>query len=263
MLMTMLEDVRGSTNDEGSLNDMRHADTVLELFEEDEVTWKKWEELSSKVLAPIYERERLPLGGVTISQGGEDPYSVMGFNQNEELLNAQFAEMLGASGFGSDPNGFDTDFDVKDTDTPMLPEIMNDSSSSEEEDEEELARQDSAPKDSEGGVGTDRWANFESGGSWAKFEDTFEDIPFEPIPGMENDDFEDDEPVPELVTTADLMQTETPAPPVADAAPAAATETAEITEESSAASSSDEAPSADAAAVEKTSEDAAAPEAQA
>ncbi|GMF14250.1 unnamed protein product [Phytophthora lilii] len=223
MLMTMLEDVRGSTNEEGSLNEMRHADTVLELFEEDEVTWKKWEELSSKVLAPIYERERLPLGGVNISQGGEDPYSVMGFNQNEELLNAQFAEMLGASGFGSDPNCFDTDFDVKDSDTPMLPEIMNDSSSSEEEDEEELARQDSAPKDSESGVGTDRWANFESGGSWAKFEDTFDDIPFEPIPGMENDDFDDDEPVPEIVTTADLAvpvagaATETPAAPAAEA----------------------------------------------
>ncbi|RQM11956.1 hypothetical protein DD237_007747 [Peronospora effusa] len=203
-LMTMLEDMRGSTNEEGSLNEMRHADTVLEVFEEDEGTWKRWEELSSKVLAPIYERERMPLGGVTVSQGGEDPYSVMGFNQNDELLNAQFAEMLGASGFGSDPNGFDTDFDVKDTDTPMLPEIMNDSSSSEEEDEEELARQESAPKDSEGGVGVDRWASFESGGSWAKFEGTFEDIPFEPIPGMENDGFNDDEPVPPVVTTADL-----------------------------------------------------------
>ncbi|GMF24108.1 unnamed protein product [Phytophthora fragariaefolia] len=264
MLMTMLEDVRGTTNEEGSLNEMRHADTVLELFEEDEVTWKKWEELSSKVLAPIYERERLPLGGVTVSQGGEDPYSVMGFNQNEEMLNAQFAEMLGASGFGSDPNGFDTDFDVKDTDTPMLPEIMNDSSSSEEEDEEELARQESAPKDGEGNVGTDRWANFESGGSWAKFEDTFEDIPFEPIPGMENDDFEDDEPVPELVTTADLMLNANSASPAAEAAaPATETASVETTEESSAASSSEEAPSADAAAVEKTSEDIAAPEAQA
>ncbi|EGZ17600.1 hypothetical protein PHYSODRAFT_560190 [Phytophthora sojae] len=271
MLMTMLEDVRGSTNEEGSLNEMRHADTVLELFEEDEVTWKKWEELSSKVLAPIYERERLPLGGVTISQGGEDPYSVMGFNQNEELLNAQFAEMLGASGFGSDPNGFDTDFDVKDSDTPMLPEIMNDSSSSEEEDEEELARQESAPKDSEGGMGTDRWANFESGGSWAKFEDTFEDIPFEPIPGMEmenDDDFDDGEAMPEVVTTVDLMQTETEsetpaAAPASAAAEAAEATPAETTEESSAASSPDEAPSADAAAVETTSEEAAAPEAQA
>ena len=200
----MLEDMRGSTNEEGSLNEMRHADTVLEVFEEDEGTWKKWEELSSKVLAPIYERERMPLGGVTVSQGGEDPYSVMGFNQNDELLNAQFAEMLGASGFGSNPSGFDTDFDVKDTDTPMLPEIMNDSSSSEEEDEEELARQESTPKDNEGSVDVDRWASFESGGSWAKFEGTFEDIPFEPIPGMEADGFNDDEPVPPVVTTADL-----------------------------------------------------------
>ncbi|KAH7484638.1 hypothetical protein PRIC1_003951 [Phytophthora ramorum] len=298
MLMTMLEDVRGSTNEEGSLNEMRHADTVLELFEEDEATWKKWEELSTKVLAPIYERERLPLGGVTVNQGSEDPYSVMGFNQNDELLNAQFAEMLGASGFGSDPNGFDTDFDVKDGDTPMLPEIMNDSSSSEEEDEEELARQESAPKGSEGGAGSDRWANFESGGSWAKFEDTFEDIPFEPIPGMEENDFDDNEPVPEIVTTADLAvpvagaATETAAAPAAEPTEAGTEETAtetavetetttaestvtsetttpetetktESTEESSAASSSEETPSAEAAAVEKTPEDAAAPEAQA
>ncbi|ETK85712.1 hypothetical protein F441_09687 [Phytophthora nicotianae CJ01A1] len=253
MLMTMLEDVRGSTNEEGSLNDMRHADTVLELFEEDDVTWKKWEELSSKVLAPIYERERLPLGGVTISQGGEDPYSVMGFNQNDELLNAQFAEMLGASGFGSDPNGFDTDFDVKDTDTPMLPEIMNDSSSSEEEDEEELARQESAAKDNEGEAGADRWANFESGGSWAKFENTFEDIPFEPIPGMENDDFDDDEPVPDIVTTADLAVNRA-APP----APVEVTKTEESTAtEAETKEDSEGAPSGEAAAVEETSKDAA------
>uniref|UniRef100_M4B231 Uncharacterized protein n=1 Tax=Hyaloperonospora arabidopsidis (strain Emoy2) TaxID=559515 RepID=M4B231_HYAAE len=203
-LITMLDDVRGSAKDEGSLNEMRHADTVLELFEEDEVTWKKWDELSSKVLAPIYERERLPLGGATVTQGSEDPYSGMGFNQNDELLNAQFVEMLGASGFGSDPNGFDTDFDAKDADTPMLPEIMNDSSSSEEEDEEELARQESVLKESQGGSGADRWASCESSGSWAKFEGTFEDIPYDSIPGMENDEFDDNEPVPAIVTTADL-----------------------------------------------------------
>lgn len=266
MLMTMLEDVRGSTNEEGSLNEMRHADTVLELFEEDDVTWKKWEELSSKVLAPIYERERLPLGGVTISQGGEDPYSVMGFNQNDELLNAQFAEMLGASGL----NGFDTDFDVKDTDTPMLPEIMNDSSSSEEEDEEELARQESAAKGNEGEPGADRWANFESGGSWAKFENTFEDIPFEPIPGMENDDFDDDEPVPAIVTTADLAvnRTATSAPVQVAAAetsaetPATEAETKAETKEDDSAASED-APSAETTAVEDTSKEETASEAQA
>lgn len=202
-LMTMLEDMRGSTNDEGSLNEMRHADTVLEVFEEDESTWKKWEDLSSKVLAPIYERERMPLGGVAVSQAGEDQYSATGFNQNDELLNARFAEMLslGCTDFDSYPCGFDTDFDVKDSDTPMLPEIMNDSSSSEEEDQEEHARQEEeASKDSESGAGTDRWASFESGGSWAKFEGTFEGVPFEPLPGMENDN----EVVPPIVTTADL-----------------------------------------------------------
>ncbi|CEG40589.1 SAP family cell cycle dependent phosphatase-associated protein [Plasmopara halstedii] len=203
MLMTMLEDVRGSTNEEGSLNDMRHADTVLELFEEDDVTWKKWDDLSSKVLAPLYERERLPLGGVTIPQTSEDPYLVMGFNQNDELLNAQFAEMLGASGFDADVNGFNGDFDGKDTDTPMLPEIMNDSSSS-DEDEDEVSRQESTDTGTDDGAASDRWASFESGGSWAKFETTFEEIPFEPIPGMEKDDFDDEEIVPAIVTTADL-----------------------------------------------------------
>lgn len=204
MLMTMLEDVRGSRNEESSLNDMRHADTVMELFEEDEGTWQKWEELSSKVLAPIYEQERLPLGGVPISQVSEDPYSVMGFNQNDELLNAQFAEMLGASGFGAPTNGFDVDFEGKDMDTPMLPEIMNDSSSSEEEDEEVVARQESGAQGNDSGVGTDRWASFESGGSWANFEPTFEENLFERLPGMKKNAFDDDEPVPPIVTTADL-----------------------------------------------------------
>ncbi|CAI5740167.1 unnamed protein product [Peronospora destructor] len=292
-LMTMLEDMRGNTNEEGSLNEMRHADTVLEVFEEDEGTWKKWEELSSKVLAPIYERERMPLGGAAVSQGGDDSYSVMGFNQNDELLNAQFAEMLGASGFGSDPNSFDTDFDVKDTDTPMLPEIMNDSSSSEEEDEEELARQESAPKDSEGGVGIDRWASFESGGSWAKFEGTFEDIPFEPIPGMEIDGFHDDEPVPPVVTTADLavnpagaaaaakptkvaaipateeatteqapVETTLETPATTESTTTVETATETKTQTATDASSLEEAPSAE-AEVKETSADAAAPETQA
>ncbi|RLN81954.1 hypothetical protein BBJ28_00009433 [Nothophytophthora sp. Chile5] len=255
MLMSLLEDVRGSTNEEGSLNEMRHADTVLELFEEDAATWKKWEELSSKVLALIYERERLPLGGVTISQGGEDPYSVMGFNQNDELLNAQFAEMLGASGFGSDPNGFDTDFDIKDSDTPMLPEIMNDSSSSEEEDEEELARQESGAKDDgDGGVGVDRWANFESGGSWAKFEETvvtdpFDDVPFDPTP-MDNSEFVDDEPVPTPVSPEDLvLPTPTPAEP--EAPVAAATETVEAAAAEPAAAAVDaEAPATETASSE-------------
>ncbi|KAF4140834.1 hypothetical protein GN958_ATG09682 [Phytophthora infestans] len=194
----------------------------------------------------------------------------MGFNQNDELLNAQFAEMLGASGFGSDPNGFDTDFDVKDTDTPMLPEIMNDSSSSEEEDEEELARQESAAKGNEGEPGADRWANFESGGSWAKFENTFEDIPFEPIPGMENDDFDDDEPVPAIVTTADLAvnRTATSAPVQVAAAetsaetPATEAETKAETKEDDSAASED-APSAETTAVEDTSKEETASEAQA
>ncbi|CAH0521253.1 unnamed protein product [Peronospora belbahrii] len=247
-LMTMLDDMRGSTNDEGSLNEMRHADTVLELFEEDEATWKKWEELSGKVLAPIYERERMPLGGVTVSQGGEDPYSVMGFNQNDELLNAQFAEMLGASGFGSDPSGFDTDFDVKDTDTPMLPEIMNDSSSSEDEDEDELARQESAPKDSEGGVGTDRWASFESGGSWAKFEDLA-------VPAAAST----------KATAASTKEAAAEKAPIETSGTMESTTTAETEKETQTmdgASSLEKAPSAE-AAVEDTSADTAEPEAQA
>lgn len=186
MIISLLEDTRGSTSGERDLNEMTHADSILELFEEDKEAWKKWEELSAKVLAPIYERERLPLGGVTISSGNDDPYSVMGFTQSDELLNAQFAEMLGASRFGADPHGFDTDFDIK-NDTPMLPEIMNDSSSSEEEDDDILrgAGRDSDEFDFDprGGsssfqkhnAGDDddvaqRWASFESGGSWANFE---------------------------------------------------------------------------------------------
>lgn len=193
MIISLLEDTRGSTAGERDLHEMTHADSILELFEEDKETWNKWEELSAKVLAPIYERERLPLGGVTISSGNDDPYSVIGFTQSDELLNAQFAEMLGASRFGADPHGFDTDFDIK-NDTPMLPEIMNDSSSSEEEDDDILrgAGRDSDDFDFDprGGsssfpkhdAGDDddvaqRWASFESGGSWANFEQVSAPVP--------------------------------------------------------------------------------------
>lgn len=202
MILSLAEDVRGSTADSRSLNDMTHADSVLELLEEDQVLWSKWEELSSKVLAPIYERERLPLGGVSIASGNDDPY--MGFNQSDELLNAQFAEMLGASGFGSTSNDFEHYFDLQTgggdsdshNDTPMLPEIMNDSSSSEDEDDDVRFGQtrdsddgfdfdprgvasafpetSSAPVDGAtpaAGDATDRWASFEASGSWAAFDD--------------------------------------------------------------------------------------------
>ncbi|TDH67435.1 hypothetical protein CCR75_009393 [Bremia lactucae] len=194
MILTMLDELRSSTNEEGSLNDMRHADTVLELFEADDVTWKKWEDMSTNVLAPLYEAERLPLGGVMLPLESDDPYSVMGFNQNDELLNAQFAEMLGASGFDAEnTNGFETEVDGKFTDTPMLPEIMNDSSSSEEEDEDEVGRHESPSRNNIKEGSTDRWARFESGGTWATFDTTFEDISFEPIPGMETDESEEEE----------------------------------------------------------------------
>lgn len=197
-IMSLAEDVRGSTADGRSLNDMTHADSVLELLEEDQALWAKWEELSTKVLAPIYERERLPLGGVSISSGNEDPY--MGFNQSDELLNAQFAEMLGgSSGFGSGSNDFEDYFSQRNNnnDTPMLPEIMNDSSSSEDEDDDERYGHNRDSDDgfdfdprgvastfptsnaSSGGAvdateidATDRWASFEASGSWATFDDT-------------------------------------------------------------------------------------------
>lgn len=202
MIISLLEEIRSSTAEgRATLNDMRQADAVLELFEEDQTVWKKWEELSAKVLVPIYERERLPLGGVTISPGGDDPYSVMGFNQSDELLNAQFAEMLGASGYGS--SSFDTDFDIKQGDTPMLPEIMNDSSSSsEEEDDEELA------KGAASGGTTDRWANFESGGSWAQFDDSVSfDASFDPTPMDQEDFFADKvEPLSPTENIADAFE---------------------------------------------------------
>uniref|UniRef100_K3WM88 Uncharacterized protein n=1 Tax=Globisporangium ultimum (strain ATCC 200006 / CBS 805.95 / DAOM BR144) TaxID=431595 RepID=K3WM88_GLOUD len=192
MIMSLAEDVRGSTADGSSLNDMTHADSVMELLEEDQSMWTTWEELSSKVLAPIYERERLPLGGVTISSGNDDPY--MGFNQSDDLLNAQFAEMLGASGFGSNPSDFEHYFDLKNNDTPMLPEIMNDSSSSEEEDDDEgrfghtrdsddgfdfdprgvasnFPTSETADSTTRSGDATDRWAKFEASGAWANFDD--------------------------------------------------------------------------------------------
>lgn len=224
MMMSLAEDVRGSTTDGRSLNDMTHADSVLELLEEDKALWVKWEELSSKVLAPIYERERLPLGGVSISSGNEDPY--MGFNQSDELLNAQFAEMLGASGFQSSSTDFDTYFNLKNNDTPMLPEIMNDSSSSEEEDDDaryghnrdsddgfdfdprgvsaSFPATTSATNDATEIDATDRWANFEASANWATFDDSaagagFE-VPFDTEP-MDEAEILSDESA-EVVVTA-------------------------------------------------------------
>lgn len=245
MIITLLEEIRSSTAEgRSTLNDMRQADTVLELFEEDEAVWKKWEELATNVLAPIYERERMPLGGVTISPGGDDPYSVMGFNQSDELLNAQFAEMLGASGFGS--SSFDTDFDIKGSDTVMMPEIMNDSSSSEEEDDDELARQATG-----GGSGMDRWANFESGGSWAQFEQSSGfDASFDPTPiAMDDDvDFFADKVEP-LSPTDDVTEELAALSTSDDAAPLApSSEVAPAAPEATPPAAAEVTPAADAAA---------------
>lgn len=246
MMLSLAEDVRGSTADGRSLNDMTHADSVLEMLEDDKALWTKWEDLSSKVLAPLYERERLPLGGVSISSGNEDPY--MGFNQSDEILNAQFAEMLGASGFQSGSTDFDNYFDLKNNDTPMLPEIMNDSSSSEEEDDD--ARYDHN-RDSDDGFAfdphsvaasfptttsaatnateidaTDRWANFEASASWATFDDTaagagFE-VPFNTAPMDESEILSDDG------ATASVSVSETETTTTATATATTTTESVDI-----------------------------------
>ncbi|TYZ58483.1 hypothetical protein PybrP1_004188 [[Pythium] brassicae (nom. inval.)] len=233
MMMSLAEDARGSTADGRSLNDMTHADSVLEMLEEDKALWTKWEDLSSKVLAPLYERERLPLGGVSISSGNEDPY--MGFNQSDELLNAQFAEMLGASGFQSGSSDFDNYFDLKNNDTPMLPEIMNDSSSSEDEDDDDVRYGHN--RDSDDGFAfdprgvaaafpttttassandateidaTDRWANFEASASWATFDDSsasagFE-VPFDTTP-MDESEMSGESATAAVMATATVAET--------------------------------------------------------
>ena len=67
MIVSLMDDVNGSAEGRNSsLNDMTHADSVMELLEAD-ACWARWVEFSSTVLAPIYERERVPLGGVNVS----------------------------------------------------------------------------------------------------------------------------------------------------------------------------------------------------
>ncbi|KAJ0412542.1 hypothetical protein ATCC90586_006909 [Pythium insidiosum] len=180
MIISLTEDVRGEGGEgRQSLNDMTHADSVLEMLEEDKTVWAKWEELATKTLVPIYERERHPLGGSTSASGGDDPYMTVGsMGTMESMLNEKFAQMLESSAFAPPP---DTDFDIKNSnDTPMLPEIMHDSSSS--SDEEDLAERHRAAEDdadfnprgdssADKSSGGDAWANFEAAAnSWANFE---------------------------------------------------------------------------------------------
>ncbi|TMW62545.1 hypothetical protein Poli38472_005163 [Pythium oligandrum] len=219
MIISLTEDVRGEGVEERqSLNDMTHADSVLEMLEEDKEVWKKWDELATKVLAPIYERERLPLGGSSNSVSGDDPYSVIGgFNPNEAILNEKFAEMLGSSAF--DPQ---EDFDIKNSnDTPMLPDMHDSSSSSDEEED----------RHGEKGEG---WSNFEGGASWANFEHAanafassfdpnasfanFDDAPDSPPAVMEF--VNDNEATSNVSSEGDAEETEasTGAEPVAEAA---------------------------------------------
>ncbi|GLD99159.1 hypothetical protein PINS_up007877 [Pythium insidiosum] len=182
MIISLTEDVRGDGGEgRQSLNDMTHADSVLEMLEEDKTMWAKWEELANKTLVPIYERERHPLGGSSSATGGDDAYmTVGGMSTIESMLNDKFAQMLESSAFAPPP---DTDFDIKGSnDTPMMPEIMHDSSSS--SDEEDLAERHRAAEDDadfnprgdatsgdKSSSGGDAWANFEAAAnSWANFE---------------------------------------------------------------------------------------------
>jgi serine/threonine-protein phosphatase 6 regulatory subunit 3 len=147
---------RGSIEGRGSLNDMAHADSVMEMLEADP-SWGKWVEFSSNVLAPLFEKERLPLGGIQFHggslPGGEeggpdtsDPYGMMNFDHNEQILNSHFAQMLEQENLKekdlNDP--FARDFDLPSSfssshHTTMLPEIIHDSSSSSSDEENDLS----------------------------------------------------------------------------------------------------------------------------
>jgi hypothetical protein len=257
MIISLTDDVKGEAGSEArqSLNDMTHADAVIEMFEENKNMWKKWEELAASVLTPMYERERMPLGGSMASKFGDD-YSMGDFGDKQALLNEKFAEMLGSSAF--DPpsqHGFDTDFDIKGGHD--LPEIMHDSSSSSDEEDGGSAGDDgfdfkvkkSSSKKSSGSSGGG-WANFDSGDSWANFENAansfatsfdndvpftpFDDAPDSPLAVME---FINDDSTPfnasELDDEPETTATETPAPAkegdaAATPAAAAATETSPV-----------------------------------
>ena len=65
MIISVTDEVKG-VEGRGSLNDMTHADSIMEHLEADPV-WPKWEEFVKTTVATANEKDRHPLGGAVVS----------------------------------------------------------------------------------------------------------------------------------------------------------------------------------------------------
>ncbi|KAF0699602.1 Aste57867_9853 [Aphanomyces stellatus] len=123
MIITVADEVKGLEG-RGSLNDMTHADSIMEHLEADP-SWTAWEEFLKSTIAAANEKDRHALGGSVVSHPVDDPYGIGRFDPPPI---GSFADML-----ESDHSHFDTDFDLPhDNDIPAM---IHDSSSSEEEED--------------------------------------------------------------------------------------------------------------------------------
>ncbi|CAK4641505.1 hypothetical protein AeNC1_012018 [Aphanomyces euteiches] len=123
MIISVTDEVKG-IEARGSLNDMTHADSIVEHLEADPL-WAKWEELVKTTISADNEKDRHALGGSVVSHPVDDPYGIGRFDHPPI---GSFTDML-----ESGPSHFDTDFDLSnDNDVPAM---INDSSSSDEEED--------------------------------------------------------------------------------------------------------------------------------
>ncbi|OQR98189.1 serine/threonine-protein phosphatase 6 regulatory subunit [Achlya hypogyna] len=126
MITNVTDEVRG-TDARGSLNDMTHADSVVDHLESDPL-WPKWETFVKTTLAAINEKEAQPLGGAIMSQHDDDSYGMMHFDN--QFTSSHFADMMMEHGHS---HSFDADFDLPHDHDP--PAMIHDSSSSDDEED--------------------------------------------------------------------------------------------------------------------------------
>ncbi|RHX98180.1 hypothetical protein DYB25_000465 [Aphanomyces astaci] len=131
VILNITDEVKG-VDTRGSLNDMTHADSIVEYLEADPM-WAQWDEFVKTTVADANDKDRHALGGSVVSHpvniqtlSQDDPYGIGRFDHPPI---GSFADMLESG----DQSHFDTDFDLpQDNDTPAM---ISDSSSSDEDED--------------------------------------------------------------------------------------------------------------------------------
>ncbi|RHY46304.1 hypothetical protein DYB34_000138 [Aphanomyces astaci] len=131
VILNITDEVKG-VDTRGSLNDMTHADSIVEYLEADPM-WAQWDEFVKTTVADANDKDRHALGGSVVSHpvniqtlSQDDPYGIGRFDHPPI---GSFADMLESG----DQSHFDTDFDLpQDNDIPAM---ISDSSSSDEDED--------------------------------------------------------------------------------------------------------------------------------